>query len=152
VKGAYKEPKSIAYARKADVDAAYARMLKTLLTDGTYPPLRRTDPAMITSRAISRANAAAPIVSSSRCCTAFDAICRRRLLNDGYRMRVYVSVRPAMVSVLHARLGERPANVCSSLARSHLGEWVGRFHLSPRELHLDTALFITNSQLYVFST
>src|SRR5262249_8777837 len=33
VKGAYKEPKAVAYQKKTDVDAAYARMLKTLITD-----------------------------------------------------------------------------------------------------------------------
>ena len=32
VKGAYREPKSVAYQKKADVDAAYARMMKTLLS------------------------------------------------------------------------------------------------------------------------
>src|SRR5262249_34091221 len=37
VKGAYKEPKSVAYQKKAEVDAAYARMVGTLLTEGTYP-------------------------------------------------------------------------------------------------------------------
>ena len=43
VKGAYKEPKPVAYPKKADVDAAYARMLKVLLTDGHYPaPSPRT--------------------------------------------------------------------------------------------------------------
>ena len=34
VKGAYKEPKTVAYQQKADVDAAYARMVKTLLAEG----------------------------------------------------------------------------------------------------------------------
>src|SRR5262245_37816932 len=39
VKGAYNEPKSVAYQRKADVDAAYARMLKVLLTEGHQPAI-----------------------------------------------------------------------------------------------------------------
>ncbi|MBI3490432.1 MAG: proline dehydrogenase family protein [Acidobacteria bacterium] len=39
VKGAYKEPKTVAYQRKADVDASYARMLKTLLTEGRDPAI-----------------------------------------------------------------------------------------------------------------
>ena len=33
VKGAYKEPKTVAYQKKADVDAAYARLMKTLLAE-----------------------------------------------------------------------------------------------------------------------
>src|SRR5262245_23130121 len=44
VKGAYKEPKDVAYQRKADVDAAYARMLTTLLTEGHRPAIATHDP------------------------------------------------------------------------------------------------------------
>src|SRR5436190_18338218 len=47
VKGAYQEPKSVAYPQKADVDAAYARMTKALLVGGTYPAIATHDPAMI---------------------------------------------------------------------------------------------------------
>src|SRR3954447_11950911 len=47
VKGAYKEPKAVAHQKKADVDAAYARMLKTLLSEGHYPAIATHDPEMI---------------------------------------------------------------------------------------------------------
>src|SRR5437764_5893091 len=47
VKGAYKEPKTVAHQKKADVDAAYARMMKTLLTAGQYPAIATHDPVMI---------------------------------------------------------------------------------------------------------
>src|SRR5216683_6730351 len=47
VKGAYQEPKTVAYQKKADVDAAYARSLKTLLTNGHYTAIATHDPAMI---------------------------------------------------------------------------------------------------------
>src|SRR5687767_2658633 len=36
VKGAYREPKSVAHQKKADVDAAYVRLLKLLLSEGNY--------------------------------------------------------------------------------------------------------------------
>src|SRR5438094_6100448 len=39
VKGAYKEPKSVAYQQKLEVDAAYVRMMKTLLLEGQYPAI-----------------------------------------------------------------------------------------------------------------
>src|SRR5207344_2007967 len=39
VKGAYQEPKTVAYQKKADVDAAYARMVKTLITGGHDPAI-----------------------------------------------------------------------------------------------------------------
>lgn len=42
VKGAYQEPTSVAHRRKADVDAAYATLMKRLLTDGHYPAIALT--------------------------------------------------------------------------------------------------------------
>src|SRR5262249_2360083 len=47
VKGAYKEPKSVAYQKKAEVDAAYCRMIQTVLTTGHYPALATHDRRMI---------------------------------------------------------------------------------------------------------
>ena len=40
--GRLPEPKSIAYQNKADVDAAYVRLMKLLLAKGTIRPSRRT--------------------------------------------------------------------------------------------------------------
>ena len=36
-KGAYVEPASVAFPDKADVDAAYGRLMERLLRDGTHP-------------------------------------------------------------------------------------------------------------------
>src|SRR5437867_3192727 len=47
VKGAYKEPKAVAYQKKEDVDAAYARMLKVSIAGGHCPAIATHDPAMI---------------------------------------------------------------------------------------------------------
>ena len=47
VKGAYKESRQIAYQSKADVDAAFLRLMRELLRDGVYPALATHDPAMI---------------------------------------------------------------------------------------------------------
>src|SRR5688500_20298 len=43
VKGAYREPKSVAYQLKSDVDAAYVRTAKRLLAEGTYPAIATHD-------------------------------------------------------------------------------------------------------------
>ena len=43
VKGAYREPKSVAYQLKSDVDAAYVRLAKRLLTEGVYPAIATHD-------------------------------------------------------------------------------------------------------------
>ena len=113
VKGAYKEPKAVAYAKKSDVDAAYARMMKALLTDGHYPAIATHDPAMIDARARvgTRRTASRRTASSSRCCTASAAICRRCWSEAGYRVRVYIPFGREWFPYFMRRLGERPANV-----------------------------------------
>ena len=45
VKGAYKEPRQLAYQSKADVDAAFLRLMRELLRDGTYPAIATHDTA-----------------------------------------------------------------------------------------------------------
>src|SRR5262245_18071349 len=47
VKGAYNEAKGVAYQKKADVDAAYGRMIQTVLTTGHYPAVATHDRRMI---------------------------------------------------------------------------------------------------------
>ena len=47
VKGAYKEPKKVAYQKKAEVDTAYVRLIERFLTEGNYPTIATHDPTMI---------------------------------------------------------------------------------------------------------
>jgi proline dehydrogenase len=112
VKGAYLEPRSVAYQSKAEVDAAYVRMMKALLTDGTYPALATHDPAMI---ALARSWAADHAIASDR--FEFQMLYGIRrdlqtsLVQEGYRVRVYVPFGREWFPYFMRRLGERPANV-----------------------------------------
>ena len=45
VKGAYKEPPAVAYQKKAEVDAAFVRLMRLLLDEGTYPAIATHDPS-----------------------------------------------------------------------------------------------------------
>src|SRR5687767_13316092 len=47
VKGAYKEPPTVAHQQKADVDAAFVRLMRLLLDEGTYPAIATHDERMI---------------------------------------------------------------------------------------------------------
>src|SRR5262249_32953458 len=47
VKGAYKEPASVAHQRKADVDRAYVQRMETLLRRATFPALATHDESII---------------------------------------------------------------------------------------------------------
>jgi proline dehydrogenase len=112
VKGAYREPKSVAYQRKADVDASYVRLLKLLMSEGHYPAIATHDPAMI---GIAREYAAQHRIGSDR--FEFQMLygirrdLQRALVADGYRVRVYIPFGREWFPYFMRRLGERPANV-----------------------------------------
>jgi len=112
VKGAYKEPNGVAYQKKADVDAAYARMMTTLLTAGHYPAIATHDPAMI---ALARQVAAEHRIGADQ--FEFQMLYGIRrdlqttLVKAGYRLRVYIPFGREWFPYFMRRLGERPANV-----------------------------------------
>ena len=112
VKGAYREPKSIAYQKKTDVDAAYARMMKTLLSIGNYPAIATHDQAMI---GLAQRWASEQGIGQDR--FEFQMLYGIRrdfqaaLGSAGYRLRVYVPFGREWFPYFMRRLGERPANV-----------------------------------------
>ena len=112
VKGAYKEPRAVAYQDKAQVDAAFVEIAKLLLSQGTYPAIATHDPAMI---AAARSHAAAHGITPDR--FEFQMLYGIRrdlqagLTGEGFRMRVYVPFGREWFPYFMRRLGERPANV-----------------------------------------
>jgi len=111
VKGAYKEPKSVAHQKKADVDAAYARMMRTLITDGNYAALATHDPQMIeVAREWAREHGVAPDRFEFQMLFGIRRDLQSMLVNAGYRVRVYVPFGREWFPYFMRRLGERPAN------------------------------------------
>ena len=122
VKGAYKEPKSIAHQRKGDVDAAYARMMRTLITDGNYPALATHDPRMIElAREWAREHGVAPDRFEFQMLFGIRRDLQAMLGKAGYRVRVYIPFGREWFPYFMRRLGERPANALF-VVRSVLGE------------------------------
>ena len=122
VKGAYKEPKAVAHQRKADVDAAYARMLKTVLTSGADPAIATHDPSMIDlAKSWAREQAIAPDRFEFQMLYGIRRDLQTRLVADGYRVRVYIPFGREWFPYFMRRLGERPANV-TFVIRSLVGE------------------------------
>src|SRR3954470_291442 len=111
-KGAYKEPATVAFPAKRDVDENYARCMRALLERGRYPGLATHDPSLI-AQAISFAKEKQ--IASSR--FEFQMLfgvrrdLQERLVRDGWRMRVYVPFGTQWYPYLMRRLAERPANV-----------------------------------------
>ena len=112
VKGAYKEPPTAAFQKKADVDAAFRRLMQTLLEHGTYPAIATHDEALI---ADTRAFAATQNIGRDRFEFQMLYGIRRdlqaRLVADGYRLRIYLPFGQQWFAYFMRRLGERPANV-----------------------------------------
>ena len=122
VKGAYKEPKNLAHQKKADVDAAYARMMKKLITDGNYPAIATHDPKMIdAARAWAREHDVAADRFEFQMLYGVRRDLQATLVKAGYRVRVYIPFGREWFPYFMRRLGERPANIMFVI-RGILGE------------------------------
>ena len=112
VKGAYKEPRKVAYQDKAQVDAAFVEIAELLLSHGTYPAIATHDPAMI---AAVRAHAARNGITQDRFEFQMLYGIRRdlqmQLRSEGFNVRVYVPFGREWFPYFMRRLGERPANI-----------------------------------------
>jgi proline dehydrogenase len=112
VKGAYKEPAAVAHQAKADVDAAYLRIMKVLMVDGTYPAIATHDPKMIdATKAFARDRGIPADKYEFQMLYGIRRDLQHALVADGYRMRVYVPFGKQWFPYFMRRLGERPANV-----------------------------------------
>ena len=112
VKGAYKEPESVAYPRKADVDAAFLRLTRLLLDAGNYPAIATHDPTMIDG---TLAYVAERGIGKNRFEFQMLYGIRRdlqaKLSGAGYAVRLYIPFGREWFPYFMRRLGERPANL-----------------------------------------
>jgi proline dehydrogenase len=118
-KGAYNEPPEVAFPKKSDVDANYIRLANMLLDSPVYHGLATHDEAMI---AAAQAFASEHGIDKSR--FEFQMLfgvrrdLQRRLVSQGYNVRVYVPFGTEWYPYFMRRLAERPANVIF-LARNY---------------------------------
>jgi proline dehydrogenase len=111
-KGAYKEPAEVAFPKKKDVDANFVRLMQMLLTSGFYHGIATHDPAMM---AATIRFAAAEQISKDdfefQMLYGVRTDLQRRLVKDGYRLRIYIPYGRDWFPYFMRRLAERPANV-----------------------------------------
>ena len=111
-KGAYKEPTTVAFADKRDVDANYVALTQYLATSGVFCGLATHDERIVATmrRFVERYR-----LSKDR--FEFQMLygirrdLQRSLVRDGYRVRVYVPFGAEWYPYFMRRLAERPANV-----------------------------------------
>lgn len=119
-KGAYKEPPEVAFPRKADVDKNFVKLSHKLLDSAEEHALATHDEKMI-----SAAKAFAQERGIDRHHFEFQMLygvrrdLQRKLVEEGYRVRVYVPFGSEWYPYVMRRMAERPANLLF-LARNFL--------------------------------
>ena len=112
VKGAYKEPRGVAYQDKTQVDAAFIDIMKLLLAGGVYPAIATHDPAMIAAtRAFATEKGITPDRFEFQMLYGIRRDLQMQLKAEGYNVRVYVPFGREWFPYFMRRLGERPANI-----------------------------------------
>ena len=112
VKGAYKEPRAVAYQKKTEVDAAFVDLMRLLIDEGTYPAIATHDPIMIeTAKAYATSKGYANDRFEFQMLYGIRRDLQTALVAQGYRVRVYVPFGKQWYPYFMRRLGERPANV-----------------------------------------
>jgi proline dehydrogenase len=111
-KGAYNEPAEVAFPRKADVDANFAKLTRLLLKEGNYPGIATHDERLIeytkrfaASQGIEHAKFEFQMLYGIR------RELHEALVRQGYNMRLYIPYGTEWYPYYMRRLAERPANV-----------------------------------------
>jgi proline dehydrogenase len=112
VKGAYREPNSVAYQLKSDVDAAFVRLAKRLLTEGAYPAIATHDEEILDEvKGFAADRGISPDAYEFQMLYGIRRDLQHAFRDAGYRVRVYVPFGREWFPYFMRRLGERPANV-----------------------------------------
>lgn len=111
-KGAYKEPESVAFQDRGDVDRSYVRCLKILMGGRGYPMIATHDP-----RLVEIAGALATRNDRPQGSYEFQMLYgirpdeQQRLVEAGEKVRVYLPYGSEWYGYLMRRMAERPSNL-----------------------------------------
>lgn len=112
VKGAYREPATVAYQRKSEVDDNYRRLLERLLTAGHYPAIATHDPAIIEhTRQFAKNRGIEASRFEFQMLYGIRRDLQTQLAAEGFGVRVYIPFGRQWFPYFMRRLGERPANI-----------------------------------------
>lgn len=109
VKGAYKEPATVAFQDKREVDKAYVRCLKILMAGKGYPMIGSHDPRMVAiGQELARRFGRKPAEYEFQMLYGIREAEQQRLVAEGHRMRVYIPYGTDWYGYFMRRLAERP--------------------------------------------
>ncbi len=112
VKGAYKEPRTLAYPKLADVDANFLRLIKLRLDSGVYTAIATHDERIIDWTKRYAKEGGIPLGRFEfQMLYGVRTQLQQRLADEGYTVRCYVPYGRMWYPYFVRRLAERPANV-----------------------------------------
>jgi proline dehydrogenase len=111
-KGAYNESAEVAFPHKADVDANYVHLSGQLLNSNLYHGLATHDDAMVAAaKSFATLHKIGPSRFEFQMLYGVRRDLQRRLVREGYRVRIYVPFGSQWFPYFMRRLAERPANM-----------------------------------------
>ncbi|MEU3047830.1 proline dehydrogenase family protein [Streptomyces sp. NPDC006984] len=112
VKGAYKEPASVAIQDRAEIDRAYVRILRILMEGEGYPMIGSHDPRLIAiGQELARGAGRKLDEYEFQMLYGIRGDEQLRLAAEGHRMRVYTAYGTDWYGYFMRRLAEKPANL-----------------------------------------
>src|SRR5437588_9177591 len=112
VKGAYKEPKTVAIQSKSEVDHNYVQLMMVLLARGNFPAIASHDEAIIEATCkYARDHGISRDAFEFQLLYGIRRDLQEKLVRQGYHVRVYVPYGSQWYPYLMRRLAERPANL-----------------------------------------
>ncbi|MED1170743.1 proline dehydrogenase family protein [Bacillus inaquosorum] len=112
VKGAYKEPISIAFQKKSDVDENYEKIIKMHLSNGNYAGIATHDDVMVEKVINFTEKQGIPKTQFEfQMLYGIRSDLQKKLANMGYKVRIYVPYGTDWFGYFMRRLAERPENV-----------------------------------------
>lgn len=111
-KGAYKEPGTLAFPDKADVDRNYTNLMLYLAASGVFCGMATHDETIVnTMRRFCEEHALPKKMFEFQMLFGVRRDLQRKLAAEGYGVRVYIPFGPEWYPYFMRRLAERPANV-----------------------------------------
>ncbi len=112
VKGAYKEPPDIAFSQKREVDRSYISLTEKLLASGLYHAIATHDERIIAAtERFAREHGISPDGFEFQLLYGIRRQLQRGLVQQGWRVRLYVPYGREWYAYFMRRLAERPANL-----------------------------------------
>jgi proline dehydrogenase len=114
VKGAFAEPRRVAYRSKTQIDRAFIEIMELLLTQGTFPAIATHDQALIeATKALAAARGIPPDRFEFQMLYGVRRDLQSSLTRQGYKVRVYIPFGRAWFPYVMSRLGQRPSEVAA---------------------------------------